>query len=137
MCWSEKAWCMPCKVFEGSLAFFVDGPSSYERTTIMRIEFFDAELLFIYGDDRLCRTIGNLIYGGQYVSNEQIRKQMISLSTRLSDGMDPAKWPEFLRRVRSNMGIRLQREKEAYLENLAFMRAELERMEAGNEELHD
>ena len=90
----------------------------------MKTEFFDKMLLYIYGEPDLCRTIGNLIYGGQYVSNEQIRKQMISLSTRLSDGMDPAKWPEFLRRVRSNMGIRLQREKEAYLE-------------AGNEELHD
>lgn len=137
MSWSEKAGCMPCKLFGGSLAFFVDGPSSYERTTIMKIEFLDAALLYVYGDDSLCRTIGNLIYGGQYVPNEQIRKQMISLSTRLSDGMDPAKWPEFLRRVRSNMGIRLQQEKESYLENLAFMRAELKRMEAGNEEQHD
>ena len=85
------------------MAFFIDGPSSYERTTIVKIEFLDASLLYVYGDDSLCRTIGNLIYGGQYVPNEQIRKQMISFSTRLSDGMDPAKWPEFLRRVRSNM----------------------------------
>ena len=100
----------------------------------MRIEFFDAALLFIYGDDCLCRTIGNLIYGGQYVPNKQIRRQMISLSTRLSDDMDPAKWPEFLRRVRSNVGIRLQREKQAEQENLTFMKAELKRMEAGNGE---
>ncbi|MGN0359527.1 MAG: hypothetical protein ACI4EM_02165 [Hominisplanchenecus sp.] len=103
----------------------------------MRIEFFDAALLFVYGDDSLCRTIGNLIYGGQYVPNEQIRKQMISLSTRLSDDMDPAKWPEFLRRVRPNVGIRLQMEKQAEQENLAFMKAELKRMEAGNEGNHD
>lgn len=89
----------------------------------MKIEFLDAALLFVYGDDSLCRTIGNLIYGGQYVPNEQLRKQMISLSTRLSDGMDPVKWPEFLRRVRSNMGIRLQWEKQAEQENLAFMKA--------------
>jgi len=103
----------------------------------MRIEFFDAELLFVYGDDSLCRTIGNLIYGDQCVPNEQIRKQMISLSIRLSDDMDPAKWPEFLRRVRSNVGIRLQREKQAEQENLAFMRAELKKMEAGHEGKRD
>ena len=103
----------------------------------MKIEFFDAELLFLYGDDSLCRTIGNLVWGGQYVPNEQIRKQMISLSTRLSDDMDPARWPEFLRRVRSNVGIRLQREKEAELRNLAFMKAELKRMEVRNEGYHD
>lgn len=103
----------------------------------MKTEFFDKMILYIFGEPDLCRTIGNLIYGGQYVPNEQIRKQMISLSTRLSDDMDPVKWPEFLRRVRSNVGIRLQREKQAEQENLAFMRAELKKMEAGHEGKRD
>lgn len=99
----------------------------------MKREFFDEMLLYFYGDECLCRTIGNLIYGGQYVPNEQVRKQMLSLSSRLSDNLDPTKWPEYLRRVRLNMTVRIRREQSAEQENLAFMRAELKKMEAGNE----
>jgi hypothetical protein len=47
---------------------------------------------------------------------------MISLSIRLSDDMDPAKWPEFLRRVRSNMAVKLRGEEKAQKENLEMMR---------------
>ena len=95
----------------------------------MRTEFFDAMLLYIYGEESLCRTVGNLIWGSQYVPNEQVMMQMIDLSVRLTDGMDPEKWPEFLRRVKSNMAVRLRGEQEARKENLEFMRSELKRME--------
>ena len=120
-------------MFRGLLTLSLTRPCFFRKESIMKTEFFDKMILYIFGEPDLCRTIGNLIWGGQYVSDEQIRKQMLSLSTRLSDDMDPAKWPEFLRRVRSNVGIRLQREKQAEQENLAFMKAELKRMEAGNE----
>ena len=84
--------------------------------------FYDPMLIYIYGTESLDRTIGNLVWGGQYVPNEQVRKQMISLSIRLSDDMDPAKWPEFLRRVRSNMAVKLRGEEKAQKENLEMMR---------------
>jgi hypothetical protein len=88
----------------------------------MRTAFYDPMLIYIYGTESLDRTIGNLVWGGQYVPNEQVRKQMISLSIRLSDDMDPAKWPEFLRRVRSNMAVKLRGEEKAQKENLEMMR---------------
>jgi len=88
----------------------------------MRTEFYDPMLLYIYGEESLCRTICNLVWGGQYVPNEQVRMQMISLSIRLSDDMDPAKWPEFLRRVKTNMAVRMQGEEKAQKENIIQMR---------------
>lgn len=120
-------------VFWGKLTHRLTCPFFMERKTIMKREFFDEMLLYFYGDECLYRTIGNLIWGGQYVPNEQVRKQMLSLSSRLSDNMDPVKWPEYLRRIRSNMIVRIQCEQDAEQENLAFMRAELKKMEAENE----
>ena len=95
----------------------------------MRTEFYDPMLIYIYGDESLCRTIGNLVWGSQYVPNKQVIEQMISLSVRLSDDMDPAKWPEFLRRVRSNMSVKLRGEEEAQRENIIQLREWMRRQE--------
>lgn len=97
-----------------------------ESEVFMRITFRpqygDLKIIYAFGSESLADTASNIYLAGEHVTNKELREQFHSLSNRLLEGMSEERWPEFLRRVRSNVRIMIEEGRRIQEENWEMMR---------------
>lgn len=87
-----------------------------------RPQYGDLKIIYAFGSESLADTASNIYLAGEHVTNKELREQFHSLSNRLLEGMSEERWPEFLRRVRSNVRIMIEEGRRIQEENWEMMR---------------
>lgn len=87
-----------------------------------RPRYGDLKIIYAFGSESLADTVSNIYLAGDRVTNEDLQEQFHSLSDRLLEGMPEERWPEFLRRVRSNVRVLIEEDRRIQEENWEMMR---------------
>ena len=82
----------------------------------------DLKIIYAFGSESLADTVSNIYLTRGRVTNEELQEQFYSLSNRLLEGMPEKRWPEFLRRVRRNVGVMIEEDRRIQKENWEMMR---------------
>ena len=87
-----------------------------------RPQYGDYNIIYAFGSESLADTASNIYRAGDHVTNEKLQEQFHSLSNRLLEEMPEERWPEFLRRVRSNVRVMIEEDQRIQEENWEMMR---------------
>ena len=87
-----------------------------------RPQYGDLKIIYAFGSESLADTVSNIYLAGDRVTNDELQEQFHSLSNRLLEGMPEERWPEFLRRVRSNVRVLIEEDRRIQEENWEMMR---------------
>ncbi len=87
-----------------------------------RSQYGDYKIIYAFGSESLADTASNIYLAGDRVTNKELQEQFHSLSNRFLEGMPEERWPEFLRRVRSNVRVMIEEDQRLQEENWEMMR---------------